>query len=125
VLNLGTATTATLQFDEFFRWFSGGQNEIADVDVRSSLTGGAWVNVLRQQGASSADPAHQTVDISAQAAGAADAQLRFRYSNGGNEQYWRSTTTIDTSAVGSCGMLPCRRRSPAAPYSPTDRSGPR
>jgi hypothetical protein len=56
VLNLSTATAVTLDFDQYFRWYSGGTSEIADVDVRSSLTGGAWVNVLRQQNASAPTP---------------------------------------------------------------------
>jgi len=114
VLNLSTATTATLQFDEFFRWFAGGASEIADVDVRSSLTGGAWVNVLRQQGASSSNPDHKTVDISAQAAGAADAQVRFRDWSGSNEEYWQiDNVTIDTAAPGSCNMPVCAPLTPS------------
>ena len=108
VLNLSTATVATLQFDEYFRWFSGGLDEFADVDVRSSLTGGAWVNVLHQQGASSANPDHKTIDISAQTVGAADAQFRFHSWNGSNEQYWQvDNVTLDTSAPGSCDMPVC------------------
>jgi hypothetical protein len=107
-LNLSTATTATLQFDEFFSWYSGNADEFADVDVRSSLTGGAWVNVLHQHGASSANPAHVTLDVSAQAAGAADAQVRFRDWNGANELFWQvDNVTIDTSAPGSCDMPVC------------------
>src|SRR6185503_12175913 len=89
VLDLSTATTATLQFDQFFRWFSGGTSEKADVDVRSSLTGGAWVTVLHQEGAGTANPDHRTLNISSQAAGAADAQVRFRYWDGSNEEYWQ------------------------------------
>ena len=69
VLNLSTMTSVTLSFDQYFRWYSLGQNEVADVDVRSAATGGAWVNVLRQQNASSANPDHKTVNITAQAAG--------------------------------------------------------
>jgi len=108
VLNLSTATAAQLQFDQFFRWFAGGSDEIADVDVRSSLTGGAWVNVSRQQGAGSVDPDHKSVDISAVAAGAVDAQVRFRFWNGSNEEYWQlDNVTIDASAPGSCGMPVC------------------
>jgi hypothetical protein len=123
VLDLSTATTATLAFDEFFRWFSGGMDEIADVDVRSSLTGGAWVNVLRQQGASSANPAHKTVDIAAQAAGAADAQIRFRDWNGSNEQYWQiDNVTLDTSAPGSCDMPVCTPPVPAGAKPVADGS---
>ncbi len=108
LLNLTPAAAVTLQFDQYFRWHSGGQNEIADVDVRSSATGGSWVNVLRQQGAGSANPDHKTLDISAEAAGAPDAQVRFRDYDGSNEWYWQlDNVKIDTSAPGSCDMPVC------------------
>ena len=108
VLDLSTATAASLQFDQFFRWFAGGSGENADVDVRSSVTGGAWVTLLHQAGAGSGNPDHKTIDISAQAAGAADAQVRFHYWNGSNEEYWQvDNVTIDTSAPGSCDMPVC------------------
>ncbi len=107
-IDLTTAATATLQFDQYFRWYSGGLNEIADVDVRSAATSGAWVNVLRQQGASSANPDRRSIDISAQAAGAADAQVRFRDYNGGNEWYWQiDNVKVDAAAPGSCDMPVC------------------
>src|SRR5204863_12549 len=70
VLNLGTMTSVTVSFDQYFRWYSLGQNELADVDVRSAATGGAWVTVLRQQNASSNNPDHKPVAITPPAAGA-------------------------------------------------------
>ncbi len=102
------ASTVTLQFDQYFRWYSGGQDEIADVDVRSSVTGGAWVNVLRQQGASSANPDHRSVDITTQAAGAPDAQVRFRYHGGQFEWFWQvDNVKVDAAAPASCDMTTC------------------
>ena len=44
LLDLTGAITVTLEFDHWFRRY---QEELADVDVRSSLTGGQWVNVAR------------------------------------------------------------------------------
>ncbi|HMZ21961.1 MAG TPA: putative Ig domain-containing protein, partial [Blastocatellia bacterium] len=38
-----------LRFDNQFRWFSGGDNEIGDVDVTTD-DGRNWINVLRFQG---------------------------------------------------------------------------
>src|SRR6185436_16686542 len=88
VLNLATATSVTLEFDQFFRWTFLGANEIADVDVRSSLTGNVFVNVLRQQGASSPDGQHRSLNITAQAAGAANVQVRFHYYQAGFDYWW-------------------------------------
>ncbi|HEX5043566.1 MAG TPA: hypothetical protein VFV75_11705, partial [Candidatus Polarisedimenticolaceae bacterium] len=107
-INLATASSVTLDFDQFFRWYSGGTVEIADVDVRSSVTGGAWVNVLRQQGASSPNPDHKTVDITAQAAGAADVQIRFHYYQAAFEWWWQ-VDNVRVSAVvpATCNNAVC------------------
>jgi subtilisin-like proprotein convertase family protein len=108
VLDLTAAATATVQFDQFFRWYSAGQAEVADVDVRSSATGNAWVNVLRQQGASSAEPDHKTIDITAQAAGAANVQVRFHYYNGHFEWYWMiDNIKVDHVSAGTCNQAVC------------------
>lgn len=108
VMNLQTATTVTLQFDQFFRWYGGGQDELGDVDVRSSLTGGSWVNVFRNQGAPSPDPDHRTLDITAQAAGAPDAQVRFHYYQAAFEWYWQVDNVKVTYTLPSgCQMHTC------------------
>jgi subtilisin-like proprotein convertase family protein len=78
----------TLEFDHWFEWSPGMRDEVADVDIRSSLTGGAWVNVARFTGASTANPQHEIIDISAHAADAPDVQVRWRYYNGQSELYW-------------------------------------
>jgi hypothetical protein len=75
----------TLEFDH---WFEADTGEIADVDVRSSLTGGAWVNVARFTGTSTANPVHEVIDISAQAGDAPDVQVRWHYYNAQAELYW-------------------------------------
>ena len=107
-MNLTSATSVTLQFDQYFRWYPTSQSEIADVDVRSSLTGGAWVNVLRQQGASSPNPDHQTLDVTAQAAGASNAQVRFHYYNGHWEWYWMvDNVKVSYGAPGGCNQAVC------------------
>ena len=107
----------TLRFDQYFRWSNGGLNEKGDVDVRSSLTGGAWVNVLRNQGGSSPDPDAKTLDITAHAAGAPDVQIRFHYYDAQLEWWWM----VDNVKVGDrgrpgCAMTTCpgprARRSP-------------
>ena len=78
----------TLEFDHWFEWATMRRDEVADVDVRSSLTGGQWVNLARFTGASTTNPQHETVDISAQAGNAPDVEIRWHYYNAQNEAYW-------------------------------------
>jgi hypothetical protein len=107
-LNLQSAVTATLEFDQFFLRFAGNEIEVADVDVRSTLTAGAWVNVLRQQNASSANPDHKVQDITAQAAGAPDVQVRFHYYNGHYEWFWQvDNVRVEYSLIPSCNQNVC------------------
>lgn len=121
-LSLSSAATATLEFDEYFYWYNGGSDERGDVDVRSSLTSGAWVNVLRHQGASSANPAHKALDITPQAAGAADAQVRFHYYNGAYEWYWQvDNVKVSYTATPGCNMTVCAASGP--PPVPDGRFG--
>jgi uncharacterized repeat protein (TIGR01451 family) len=75
----------TLEFDH---WFEADTGEIADVDVRSSLTGGQWVNVARFTGTSTANPVHEVIDISAWAGDAPDVQIRWHYYEAQAELYW-------------------------------------
>ncbi len=76
---------ATLEFDQYFRRY---ESEICDVDIRSSLTGNSWVNKLRMQGASTSDPDHRVIDITSEAAGASNVQVRFHYYDAVYEWYW-------------------------------------
>lgn len=100
-LDLSDATTVILEFDQYFYYYSSGSNEVGDVDVRSSLTNNNWVNVFRNQGSSSSNPDHQTIDISPYAAGATNVQIRFHYYNGSYEWYWM-IDNIKVTASGVC-----------------------
>jgi hypothetical protein len=64
--------------------------------------------VLRQQGASSLNPDHKTVNITAQAAGAADVQIRFHYYQAGFEWWWQ-VDNVKVSAVvpATCDNAVC------------------
>jgi len=107
-LNLTAATTVTLRFDQYFNRFSGGLAEVGDIDVRSSLTAGAWVNRLRQQAASSPNPDQQTIDLTAAAAGATNVQVRFHYFNAQYEFYWQvDNVRVDTTLPGVCTQVVC------------------
>ncbi len=124
VLNLASATTATLDFDQYFRLYSGGQAELGDVDVRSSLTGGAWVNVFRNQTASSANPDHRSIGITPQAAGAANVQVRFHYYQAAFEYYWQvDNVRVTYTAPGGCQSNACLVPPPAPPPVPDGTFG--
>jgi hypothetical protein len=75
----------TLEFDH---WFAANQNEIGDVDVRSALTGGAWVNVARFTGTGTTNPQHEVIDISTWAGDAPDVEIRWHYYDAQAELYW-------------------------------------
>ena len=64
----------TLEFDHYFNWLGP---ETADVDVRSALTGGLWVNAGRWS-AGTSNPEHVAIDISAHAADISTLQVRWR-----------------------------------------------
>jgi uncharacterized repeat protein (TIGR01451 family) len=78
----------TLEFDHWFEWDPQQRDEIADVDVRSSLTAGEWVNMARFTGASTANPQHEVIDISAWAGDAPDVEIRWHYYNAQRDLYW-------------------------------------
>ena len=118
VMNLATATSVTLQFDQYFNWFESSNSERGDVDVRSSLTAGAWVNVLRNQGADSPNPEHRTLNITAQAAGAADVQVRFHYYLAAFEWWWQvDNVNVTYTSPSGCTMNACLAPGVAAPGS--------
>jgi len=78
-MDLSSASSVTLDFDQHLKlWEEGGANEWADVDVRSTLTGGSWQNVLHQNH-NTPNPNHKTLNITAWAAGAPDVEIRFHY----------------------------------------------
>jgi subtilisin-like proprotein convertase family protein len=115
VLNLSTALTASVDFDNQFRYYTGSLAEKCDVDVRSSLTAGAWVNKLRLQGTSDGytTPNHKTVDITAEAAGAADVQVRFHYYTASFEYWWAiDNVQISITQPTTCSMPVCATATP-------------
>ena len=106
VLNLSSAASVTLEFDQYFQWYDGDGDEKGDVDVRSSLTGGAWVNVFRNQGADSPNPDHRTINITGQAAGASNVQIRFHYYDGAYEWFWE-VDNVKVTQPGGCVSTQC------------------
>jgi uncharacterized repeat protein (TIGR01451 family) len=113
VMSFVGATTVTLEFDQHYRWYNLGLAEVADVDVKSSITGNNWVNVLRQTTTSSSNPNHQTIAITAQAAGASDVQARFHYYNAQYEWWWQvDNVKVSFTAPGGCQSVTCNAPPP-------------
>ena len=77
-----------LSFDHYFQYYSGSNDEIADVDV---FDGTNWVNVMRfdsNTGSIGAwnSPSHEVVDITAYLN--ANLKVRFHYYNAKFEWFW-------------------------------------
>ncbi|MCK4266162.1 MAG: hypothetical protein KAX31_02705 [Thermoplasmata archaeon] len=85
--DLSFATAVTLEFDQVYL-DDPNQSEMSQVDIRSTLTGGAWVNVLDQSGNSSGDPDHVILNLTTWAAGGDNVEIRFYYFNAYNASYW-------------------------------------
>jgi hypothetical protein len=104
MLDLTAADSVALVFDQILRLFS---SEKADLDVRSSKTGGAWVTAARLSGVTAAVQ-HVTIDISAQAAGAGDVEIRWHYYDAADDLYWAlDNVAVTYTTAASCVMNPC------------------
>ena len=92
-----------MEVSNLFRWYSGSENELADVDL-STDGGSIWSNRLRIEGGSDGHPAPNTksVDLSAVIGGVDDLRLRFHYHQAQYEWWW----AIDNVRV-RCTMLSC------------------
>ncbi len=114
-LDLGSALTVALDFDHYFNRY---QTELADVDVRSTLTGGAWVNLARFD-ADTPNPLHETFDLTSLAAGASDVQVRFRYYNADFDWFWYlDNLVVSFTMPGACDMSVCAQSAAAPPPVP-------
>jgi hypothetical protein len=92
--------TVELRFNHDFNYYSGSGAEQGDVDVRSSATGGSWVNVANYSGGSASGAA--VVDISDYAVGQTDVEIRFHYYDASFEWWW----AVDDVAIHG-GTLVC------------------
>ncbi|HSL17108.1 MAG TPA: trypsin-like peptidase domain-containing protein [Methylomirabilota bacterium] len=87
-----------LRFKHDFNQYS---TEICDVDVRSGATGGAWVNVASFTGGDTSGLV--TVDITAQAVGQNDVEVRFHYYNASYEWWWAVDDVEIAGGTWVCG----------------------
>ncbi len=91
-------TNVSLELEHVFRYYTSGQAEKGDIDVRSTATGGNWVNVRRFD--SGDVSGHLSVDLTPYSA--ANLQVRFHYYNAVYEWYW----AIDDVAIrGDHGQI--------------------
>jgi hypothetical protein len=103
-MDLSSALTVTVEFDHYFNRY---QSETADLDVRSSLTGNSWVTI-HSWADDTANAQHEDFDITAQAAGAADVQLRWHYYGANYEWYWYvDNVQVSFTGVAGCDMDAC------------------
>ena len=85
VIDLSSYTAVELQFSHDFKTWPGDLM-VGDIDMRSTATGDAWVNVARYDNADTAGVV--MLDITAQAAGQSNVQVRFHYYGGDNGWWW-------------------------------------
>jgi len=98
------ATQVTLEFDTYYRDYDN--NDFAYVDV-SSDGGSTWTNVVTwdtKDVGSSTTASHQTLDITAAAAGSSNVKVRFHYV-GKWGWYWM-VDNVRVRVVGSCAATP-------------------
>ncbi|HET89731.1 MAG TPA: hypothetical protein ENN99_03185, partial [Chloroflexi bacterium] len=93
-LDFSGETSVILEFDTDYYTYTGA--DYADVDV-STDGGVSWTNVWRKHGANYRGPAHETIDISALAAGQPDVMVRFYYYNAAWEWWWQ----VDNVSLGN------------------------
>ncbi len=89
-----------LRFAHVFHHYSSGGDEQGDVDVRSSATGGSWVTVANYSGADASGAVN--LDITAQAGGQTDVQVRFHYYQAEFDWYW---AVDDVTVLGNNGLV--------------------
>ena len=76
-------------------------------------------------GASTTNPQHETIDISAQAAGAQDVEIRWHYDNANFGWYWYvDNVEVSFTASGGCNMSACLTGSPPGEQSGAHWAGP-
>jgi len=88
---------STLEFNHSFRWYSGGLNEQADVDV--SVNGGPWILLENYSGGDDGYPTgvHKSIDLSSYAGN--NAQIRFRYYDSNWDWWWQVDDVVVTGTA--------------------------
>ncbi|MEM7083586.1 MAG: trypsin-like peptidase domain-containing protein [Pseudomonadota bacterium] len=98
VIDTAQLQNVRLQFTHDFNWYTGGQDEQADVDVRSTATNGQWVTIANFSGGD----ASGVVSLDITAYRAFDFQVRLRYYNASYEWWW---AVDDVFVLGDNGFV--------------------
>ncbi|UCF81336.1 MAG: hypothetical protein JSV08_02685 [Acidobacteriota bacterium] len=93
----------TLRFDH--EYIAG--TDLANVDVRSSKTGGTWVNLAQYMGDIISPAATEVLDITAQAAGASNVEVRWHYEADGLAMYWSVDNVVVEGSPAVCNPACC------------------
>jgi YD repeat-containing protein len=96
-MDLSSQSNVILQFKTDFRYYSGGGNEVADVDVSVNGAAEPWTNVWRKTGGDYRGPHTESINISAIAAGQNNVMIRFHYYNAKYDWWWQ----VDDVVIGS------------------------
>lgn len=86
VQDLTSYTSPSLRFNHDFNYYSAGGDEKADVDVRSTATGGVWTNLARYD--VTTDDTSGIVEIDLTPYIAADVEIRFHYYDANFDWWW-------------------------------------
>ncbi|RLD60384.1 MAG: hypothetical protein DRJ05_04765 [Bacteroidetes bacterium] len=101
IFNTDGYTNLTLEFDQYFYYYSSGGAEKAEVDI---WDGTSWVNVLSmttQSVGSWTTPDHQAIDILAYAN--PDMKVRFHYYDANYDWYWAVDNVSVSGTPGPTG----------------------
>jgi leucyl aminopeptidase len=103
----------SLEFDSQFNWYSGSEDERADLDV--SVDGWSWVNVLRIQGDDDGypDPVTKSIDLTPYISPLL--RLRFRYHQASYEWWWAIDNVELTCGEPVCNLCAAIAGSPGEP----------
>lgn len=98
VLDFSGSQSVILEFDHYLNYLAG---ESVEVHVRSSKTGGAWI-LMASYTEDVIPIERESIDMTAEAAGASDVQVRWHYYDASYEWYW-ALDNIVIKGLGHCG----------------------
>ncbi|UCF80411.1 MAG: hypothetical protein JSV08_07830, partial [Acidobacteriota bacterium] len=107
LMDTSTASAVTLQFDHYFKGYAldGANDDFGTVRVRSTLTGGVWIDLIQWNENDDTGVETITLDATAECAGAADCQFDWRYE--GNWDWYWAVDNVIVNGIGGCNPATC------------------